>query len=80
MSETDTLRQRHELVLLSAELQRSTIARRLGRIQANPVRVAAGMVANAASRPLVWRLGAASVAFAWRAFRKRSTRRRKAHF
>ena len=79
MSELETLRQRHELVLLSAELQRATLERRLGRIRSNPMRVAAGMVAAAVSRPLVWRLGATSMALAWGAFRKRSARGSKAH-
>ena len=75
MSEMTTLRQRRELVLLSCDLQRATLARRLGHLQQSPVRLAMGAVATAARRPLVWRLGTTALAFAWRAYRKRSARR-----
>ena len=76
MSEMDTLRQRRELVLLSCDLQRATLSRRLGRVQANPMRLAAGAVVNAVKRPMVWRLGTTALAFAWKAYRnKRSARR-----
>ena len=76
MSEMDILRQRRELVLLSCDLQRATLARRVGRVQANPVRLAAGAVATAVGRPMVWRLGTTALAVAWRAYRKRSARRK----
>ncbi len=76
VSEMDTLRQRRELVLLSCDLQRETLSRRLGRIESNPVRLAMGTVLNAAKKPMVWRLGTTAIAFAVRAFRKRSARRR----
>ena len=70
------LRQRRELVLLSCDLQRATLARRLGSLQRNPVRLAVGTVVDAARKPLVWRLGTAAMAFAWKAYRNRSARRR----
>ena len=76
VSEMDILRQRRELVLLSCDLQRATLSRRLGRIESNPVRLAMGAVMNAARKPMVWRLGTTAIAFAVRAFRKRSARRR----
>ena len=75
MSEMNTLRQRRELVLLSCDLQRATLARRLGRVQVNPMRLAAGAVVKAVRRPMVWRLGSTALAFAWKAYRKRSARR-----
>ena len=75
MSEMDTLRQRRELVLLSCDLQRATLARRLDRVQVNPMRLAAGAVVKAVRRPMVWRLGSTALAFAWKAYRKRSARR-----
>jgi hypothetical protein len=76
VSEIETLRQRRELVLLSCDLQRATLARRMGRVQANPVRLAAGAVVNAVKRPMVWRLGTTALAVAWKAYRKRSARRK----
>jgi len=75
VSEMHTLRQRRELVLLSCDLQRATLARRLGRVQVNPMRLAAGAVVKAVRRPMVWRLGSTALAFAWKAYRKRSARR-----
>jgi hypothetical protein len=75
VSEIDTLRQRRELVMLSCDLQRATLSRRLGKVQANPVRLAAGAVVKAAGRPMVWRLGTTALALAWKAYRKRSARR-----
>jgi hypothetical protein len=72
MTEIDTLRRRRERVMLSAELQRATIARRLSRIEANPARVALGYVAKVASRPLLLTLGSRAVRLAVRAYRRRS--------
>jgi hypothetical protein len=76
VSELEILRQRRELVLLSCDLQRATISRRLGNVQANPMRLAVGAVANAVKKPMVWRLGTTALAFAWKAYRNRSARRR----
>lgn len=72
MTEIDTLQRRRELVMLSAELQRATIARRLSRIEANPARVALGYAAKVASRPLLLTLGTRAVRMAVRAYRRRS--------
>ena len=72
MSELEVLRQRKALVLLSCDLQRATLTRLLGNLQANPVRIALGAAAAAMRRPMVWRLGTTALAFAVRAYRKRS--------
>ena len=78
MTEIDILHRRRELVLLSAELQRAAIARRLARIEVNPARVALGYAAKAVSRPMLLKAGSAAVAFAVRAYRRRSARKRDA--
>ena len=72
MTEMEVLRKRRELVLLSAELQRATIARRLARIDSNPARVALGYAAKVASRPVLVTLGTRAVRLALRAYRRRS--------
>jgi hypothetical protein len=77
MTELEILRRRRELVVLSAELQRATIARRLERLQLNPIRAALGQVARVASRPLLWKFGTAAVGFALRAYKKRSASKRR---
>jgi len=56
MTELEQLRQRRELVILAAELQRATVVRRLERIQANPAKRVLGIAANAVSRPLMIKL------------------------
>ena len=76
MSELDVLRQRRELVLLSCDLQRATLSRRLGHIQRNPLGIAMGAAVKAVKRPMVWRLGTTALAFAFKAYRKRSARRK----
>ena len=75
MTEIETLRKRRELVMLSAELQRATIARRLSRIDANPARVALGYAAKVASRPVLFALGSKAVRLAFHAYRRRSEKR-----
>jgi len=75
VSELDVLQRRRELVLLSCNLQRATITRRLGHIQRNPVRLALGAAAGVVSRPMVWRLGTTALAFAVKAYRNRSRRK-----
>ena len=76
MTEIEILHRRRELVLLSAELQRATIARRLARIDANPARVALGYAAKVASRPVLLTLGTKAVRLAVRAYRRRAERKR----
>lgn len=77
MTELEQLRQRRELVILAAELQRANITRRLERIQANPAKRVLGFAANAVSRPLLLKLGTAAVTFAVRAYRKKRSTRKK---
>jgi hypothetical protein len=72
MTELEVLRRRRELVVLSAQLQRATIARRLERIAASPASRILGFAAKAASTPLLLKLGGAALGFAVRAYRRRS--------
>jgi hypothetical protein len=72
MTEIEILRRRRELVVLSAELQRATIARRLDRLHVNPARRALGYAAKVASRPALWKLGTAAVGMALRVYRRRA--------
>ena len=74
MTELEQLRQRRELVVLAAELQRATVVRRIERIQENPTRRILGFAANVASRPALLSLGTAAMRYAIRAYRKRSAR------
>lgn len=76
MTELEILARRRELVLLSAELQRATLARRMQRIETNPARVALGIASRAVSVPLAWKLGTKAVGLAVRAYRRRAARRR----
>ena len=77
MTELEILRRRRELVLLSAQLQRATLVRRLERIEASPARAALGVVSGAASVPLLWKLGHKAFGLAVRAYRRRSPRARR---
>ncbi len=76
MTELEILHRRRELVVLSAQLQRATVARRLERIDASPVRVALGFAASAVSVPLLWTVGSKALDLAVRVYRRRSARRR----
>jgi hypothetical protein len=76
MTEVEVLRRRRELVVLSADLQRATIVRRLDRIDTNPARRVLGLAARAVGRPLMWKVGAAAVGFAVRAYRRRGVKPR----
>ena len=73
------LRQRRELVVLAAELQRANVVRRLERIQANPARRVLGYAATALKRPAMLSMGSAAVRFALRAYKRRSARRKLQH-
>jgi hypothetical protein len=79
VTELEQLRQRRDLVVLAAELQRANVVRRLERIQANPARRVLGIAASVASRPAFLTLGTAAVRFAVRAFKRRSVRRKLKH-
>jgi hypothetical protein len=76
MTELEQLRQRRELVVLSAELQRATIVRRLDRIEANPARRWVGIAASVVSKPALLSIGTAAIRFAFRAYKRRSVRTR----
>jgi hypothetical protein len=52
-----TLRHRRELVLLSAELQRATLVRRLDHVQQHPVHAALRLAAGVASVPILFKVG-----------------------
>jgi hypothetical protein len=74
VTELAQLRQRRELVVLAAELQRATILRRLERIEANPARRVLSMAFSALSRPAFLSVGTAALRMAVRAYRRRSER------
>lgn len=75
MTELERLRQRRELVVLAAELQRATVLRRLERVEANPARALVKMAGNAVARPAVMGLATAALKYAVRAWRRRSARK-----
>lgn len=79
MTELEQLRQRRELVVLAAELQRATVVRRLERIQANPARRILALAVGALKRPAMLSLGTAAVKLAVSAYRRRSARKRALH-
>jgi hypothetical protein len=60
VTELEILRRRRELVLLSAELQRATVVRRLDNVSRHPLQLvfsAATSVASLVSLPLMWKAG-----------------------
>lgn len=75
MTELEILRRRRELVLLSAELQRATLTRRLDRLH-DPARVAVAVATSAVSIPLLWKLGSSAYHLATRVYRRRSLKER----
>jgi len=79
VTELEQLRQRRELVVLAAELQRANVVRRLERVQANPARQVLGLAASAVKRPALISLGGAAMRFAVRAWRRRSARKKPHH-
>ena len=79
MTELEQLRQRKELVVLAAELQRATLARRLERVETNPARKFLGAAAGALRRPALLSIGTAAVKYLVRAYRRRRTARRLGH-
>lgn len=72
MTELQQLKQRRELVILAAELQRANVVRRLERIQVNPARKILGLAASVATRPALITLGTAALKYAVRAYRRRT--------
>ena len=79
MTEREQLRQRKELVLLAAELQRANIARRLERIEQNPARKFLGVAGAALARPALLSIGTAAVKYLVSAYRRKRTARRLGH-
>jgi hypothetical protein len=76
VTELEILHRRRELVLLSAELQRATLARRLAHVNANPARIALGFARRAITVPLAFKVGSKMLHLAVRAFQRRSKRGR----
>ncbi len=70
MTELEILRRRRELVLLSAELQRATVVRRLERAGRHPGHAVLGLLASAATLPILLNVGSALLA---RMGRRRAT-------
>ena len=79
MTELEQLRQRKELVVLAAELQRATIVRRLERVETNPARKFLGAAAGALRRPALLSIGTAAVKYLVRAYRRKRIARRLGH-
>lgn len=79
MTELEELKQRRELLVLAAELQRATVMRRLERLRGNPARRVLGLAAMAAKRPAVLTLGTAAAKLALRLWRRRTAARRLVH-
>lgn len=79
MTELEVLRQRRELVMLAAEMQRANVVRRVQRLKASPARHVFGFAARAASRPAMLTLGTAAVKLAVRLWRRRSARTKLKH-
>ena len=79
MTDAAELRQRRELVVLAAQLQRATLMRRVERLRANPARHVLGLAAMAARRPAIVTLGTAAARMAFALWRRRSARRKLSH-
>jgi hypothetical protein len=79
VTELEVLRQKRELVVLAAQLQRATVVRRLERLRANPARRVFGLAAMAARRPALVSVGTAAARFALRLWRRRSARLKTIH-
>jgi len=57
VTETEILDRRRELVLLSAQLQRATIVRRLDHVQRHPVNAALRVAGSLATVPVLFKVG-----------------------
>jgi hypothetical protein len=76
VTELEQIRRRRELLVLTAELQRATVVRRLERIQANPARGVLAFAARAAKNPALMTVGTAALRLVWRKYRGKSARRK----
>ena len=75
MTELEALRQKRDLIVLAAQLQRATVLRRLDRLRGNPARRVLDLAMLAARRPAVMTLGTAAARFALRAWKRRRSGR-----
>jgi hypothetical protein len=57
VTKSEILDRRRELVLLSAQLQRATIVRRLDHVQRHPVHAALGVAGSLATVPVLFKVG-----------------------
>ena len=57
VTELELLRKRRDLVVLSAGLQRATLARRIEHVERHPVHLALGFAASAATVPVLIKVG-----------------------
>ena len=57
MTELEILKRRRELVLLSAELQRATLVRRLDHVQRHPINTLVGLATSVVSVPILIKVG-----------------------
>ena len=62
MTELEILRRRRDLVVLSAELQRATLVRRLDRVERHPLRTVLAFAGSAATLPVLWNVGSSLLA------------------
>ena len=76
MTELEILRRRRELVLLSAQLQRATVVRRLENVNRHPAQAVLGLLASVASVPLAFKLASMVLGRIVRKREARSTARR----
>ena len=76
VTELEILRRRRELVLLSAQLQRATIVRRLDSVNRHPVQAVLGLATSVVSVPLAFKLGSMVLGRIVRTREVRSTARR----
>jgi hypothetical protein len=57
VTELQILRRRRELVLISAGLQRATVARRLEHVGRHPAHAVLGLLTRAATLPILFKVG-----------------------
>jgi len=57
VTELEILRRRRELVLLSAQLQRATVVRRLDRVNRHPIQAVLGLATSLVSLPFAFKIG-----------------------
>ncbi|HUQ29459.1 MAG TPA: hypothetical protein VM051_12755 [Usitatibacter sp.] len=73
MTDAEILRRRRELVLLSAQLQRATLVRRLDHVQQHPVNAGLRLAAAVATVPILFKVGSVVAGRLARKTRRMST-------